>query len=36
MFKQVRIIPHGGEIDLELVYEIPKVEEKEDNEYSRT
>ena len=31
MFKQARIIPHGGEIDLELVYEIPEVEEKENN-----
>ena len=31
MFKQARIIPHGGEIDLELVYELPKVEEKADN-----
>ena len=31
VFKQARIIPHGGEIDLELVYELPKVEEKDDN-----
>ena len=31
VFKQARIIPHGGEIDLELVYEIPEVEEKENN-----
>ena len=31
MFKQVRIIPHGGEINLELVYELPEVEEKADN-----
>ena len=31
VFKQVRIIPHGGEIDLELVYELPEVEEKADN-----
>ena len=31
VFKQARIIPHGGEIDLELVYEIPDVEEKADN-----
>ena len=31
VFKQARIIPHGGEIDLELVYELPKVEEKADN-----
>ena len=31
VFKQARIIPHGGEIDLELVYELPKVEEKGDN-----
>ena len=31
MFKQARIIPHGGEINLELVYEIPEVEEKENN-----
>ena len=31
VFKQTRIIPHGGEIDLELVYEIPEVEEKTDN-----
>ncbi|WP_302298023.1 RNA-guided endonuclease InsQ/TnpB family protein [Mitsuokella multacida] len=31
MFKQARFIPHGGEINLELVYEIPEVEEKVDN-----
>ena len=31
VFKQARIIPHGGEIDLELVYELPEVEEKDDN-----
>ena len=31
VFKQARIIPHGGEIDLELVYELPEVEEKADN-----
>ena len=31
VFKQARIIPHGGEINLELVYEIPEVEEKENN-----
>ena len=31
VFKQARIIPHGGEIELELVYELPKVEEKGDN-----
>ncbi|WP_040635549.1 RNA-guided endonuclease InsQ/TnpB family protein [Mitsuokella multacida] len=31
VFKQARIIPHGGEIDLALVYELPKVEEKADN-----
>ena len=31
VFKQARIIPHGGEIDLELIYEIPDVEEKADN-----
>ncbi|HBQ29643.1 MAG TPA: transposase, partial [Mitsuokella multacida] len=31
VFKQARIIPHGGEIGLELVYEIPDVEEKADN-----
>ena len=31
VFKQARVIPHGGEINLELVYEIPEVEEKADN-----
>ena len=31
VFKQARFIPHGGEIDLELVYELPEVEEKADN-----
>ncbi|WP_337374737.1 transposase [Mitsuokella jalaludinii] len=31
VFKQARIIPHGGEICIELVYEIPEVEEKADN-----
>ena len=31
VFKQARIIPHGREIDLELVYELPEVEEKGDN-----
>ena len=31
MFKQARFIPHGDEINLELVYEIPEVEEKVDN-----
>ena len=31
VFNQARIIPHGGEIDLELVYELPEVEEKADN-----
>ena len=31
VFKQARFIPHGGEIDLELVYEFPEVEEKADN-----
>ena len=31
MFKQARIIPHGGEIDLELVYELLEVEEKAEN-----
>ena len=31
VFKQARIIPHGREIDLELVYELPEVKEKGDN-----
>lgn len=31
VFKQARIIYHGGEIDIEFVYDIPDVEEKEDN-----
>ena len=31
VFKQARISPHGGEICIELVYEIPEVEEKADN-----
>lgn len=31
MFKKARIIPHGGEINIELVYDIPDVEGKMDN-----
>ena len=31
VFKQARFIPHGDEINLELVYEIPEVEGKVDN-----
>jgi putative transposase len=31
VFKQARIIHHGGEIDIEFVYDIPDVEEKVDN-----
>lgn len=31
VFRQARIIPSGGEINIELVYDIPGVEEKMDN-----
>lgn len=31
VFKQARIIPRGGEINIELVYDTPDVEEKMDN-----